>query len=92
MKLLSSITFALVLSFNVSANKTENSETSGTANKADACSSCHNAMVSLQGRGVEVIIKQTNAIKSGEKSHLPAGINELSDKDIAEIAAYLDKA
>ena len=92
MKLLISITFTLVLSFNVSANKPDNSQSSDSVNKADACSSCHNGMVSLQGRGVAEIIKQTNAIKSGEKTHLPAGINELNDTDIAEIAAYLDKA
>jgi cytochrome c553 len=60
-------------------------------NKAEACLGCHNAMVSLNGRGAGTIVSQIQAIRSGDKAH-PPGLAELSDEAIAEIAAYLDGA
>jgi cytochrome c553 len=62
------------------------------AAKAKDCTSCHNAVVSLKGRGADTIASQTKAIRSANKSHTPAGFEELSDEDIADIAAYLDRA
>jgi cytochrome c553 len=59
------------------------------AAKAEDCTACHNAMVDLRGRGADAIASQTKAIRAGNKAH-PPGIAELSDEDIADIAAYLD--
>lgn len=58
---------------------------------AAACTACHNAMVSLKGRSAKTIAEQTKAIRAGDVKH-PPGLAELSDKDIADIAAYLDTA
>ncbi len=74
------------------AIETANNQSVDSPTKADACSSCHNSIVNLKGRGVDVIIKQTKAIQSAEKPHPPAGIKELCDEDIATIAEFLDKA
>lgn len=61
------------------------------AAKAEDCTACHNAMVDLKGRGADAIVSQTKAIRDGNKRH-PPGLSELSDEDIADIAAYLDGA
>jgi cytochrome c553 len=61
------------------------------AAKAEACSGCHNAVLSLNGRGADAITDQIKAIRSGDKDH-PPGLADLSDEDIADIAAYLDGA
>ena len=87
MKLLISATVVFLFCFNVSANDTPNNPPT----KAIICSGCHNKMVSLKGRGVDVITKQTKAIQSYVKPHPPAGIKDLCDEDIAEIADFLDK-
>ena len=62
------------------------------AAKAKDCTGCHNSIVSLKGRGADAIAGQTKAIRSGTERHPPAGVEELSDEDIADIAAYLDGA
>ena len=59
--------------------------------KAEGCAACHNAVVSLSGRGADAIAGQMKAIRSGDKDH-PPGLADLSDEDIADIAAYLDGA
>jgi cytochrome c553 len=61
------------------------------AAKADGCKSCHNSVVNLNGRGADTIAAQTKAIRSGAKQH-PPGIADLSEDEIADIAAYLDGA
>jgi len=61
------------------------------AEKADSCVSCHNVMVSLQGRGAGVIADQVREIRAGRKSH-PPGLADLLEEDIEIIAAYLDTA
>ena len=61
------------------------------AAKAKDCTGCHNSIVSLKGRGADAIAGQTKAIRSGAKVH-PPGVAELSEEDIADIAAYLDGA
>ncbi len=57
--------------------------------KAERCAGCHNVMVSLNGRGADAIAGQMKAIRSGDKDH-PLELADLSDEDIADIAAYLD--
>jgi cytochrome c553 len=59
--------------------------------KAETCAGCHNAMASLNGRGADAIAGQMKAIRSGDKEHL-LELTDLSDEDIADIAAYLDGA
>jgi cytochrome c553 len=59
--------------------------------KAEGCAGCHNAVVSLNGSGADAIVGQMKAIRSGDKDH-PPGLADLSDEDIADIAAYLDGA
>ncbi len=54
-------------------------------------SACHNSIINLSGKGVDVITKQIKSIQSENKPHPPAGINELCDKDIAAIATFLNK-
>jgi cytochrome c553 len=61
------------------------------AAKAVGCKGCHNSVVNLNGRGADTIAAQTKAIRSGAKQH-PPGVTDLSDDDIADIAAYLDGA
>lgn len=61
------------------------------AAKAEACSGCHNAVLSLNGRGADVITGQMKAIRSGDTDH-PPGLANMSNEDIADIAAYLDGA
>ena len=61
------------------------------AAKAKACVACHNAMVSLKGKGADTIVEQMKAIRAGDKSH-PPGLASLKDEDLAIIAAYLDSA
>ncbi len=61
------------------------------ADKAAACLGCHNAVISLKGRGVSVIAAQMQAIRAGEAPH-PPGLAGLTDDDIAAIAAWLDGA
>ncbi|MGR8947206.1 MAG: c-type cytochrome [Gammaproteobacteria bacterium] len=61
------------------------------ATKAKGCTACHNAAVSLKGRGAEVIAAQSKAIRAGSKAH-PPGLADLCDKDIEDIAAFLDGA
>ena len=65
-------------------------DTDAVAAKAAQCAECHNAMVSLKGRGADAIASQTRTIRSGDKRHPPAGVEELSDEDVADIAAYLN--
>ena len=91
MKLIFTTTFILLFCLNATAGETADSKASVASNKAEACSTCHNSMVSLKGRGVDVIISQTKAIQAAEKAHPPAGLKDLCDADIAEIAAFLDK-
>ena len=90
MKLLFTTAVIFLFCFKVSASEVATNKASVEPNKAEACSSCHNSMINLKGRGVDVIIKQSKAIQAAEKSHPPTGISELSDKDVAEIAAYLN--
>lgn len=59
--------------------------------KAEGCAACHNAIVSLNGRGADAIADQMKAIRSGDRNH-PPGLADLSDEDIADIAVYLDGA
>ena len=65
-------------------------DATGAAESA-ACAACHNTMVNLKGRGAAAIAEQIGAIRAGEKAH-PPGLAELSEEDIAIIAAYLDGA
>ena len=67
------------------------SDTPANAAKADACRSCHNAVISLKGRGADVIAAQMKAIRAGDAPH-PPGLAGLTDDDIAAIAAWLDGA
>lgn len=92
MKLFFTTMLILLFCLRVSANEIKVNESNETASKVDACSRCHNVVVSLKDRGVDVIIKQTKSIQSENKPHPPAGIQELSDDDIAVIAAILDKS
>ncbi len=59
--------------------------------RAEACLSCHKVVASLTGRGASVIADQMKAIRAGEKDHAP-GLADLTDEEIAEIAAFLDGA
>lgn len=61
------------------------------AEKAKTCAACHNTMVSLRERGADVITEQIKAIQAGDKDY-PPGLAELSEEDLADIAAYLDAA
>jgi len=64
----------------------------GTATASDApanaCRSCHNAVISLKGRGADVIAAQMKAIRAGDAPH-PPGLAGLTDDDIAALAAWL---
>ncbi len=92
MKLLFTTMFTVLFCSQALASEAVNSQVSDESNQAEACSSCHNSIVSLKGRGVDAIIKQTKAIQASTKPHPPTIINELSDDDIAAIAALLNKA
>ena len=59
--------------------------------KVKACLSCHNAAISLRGKGASVIASQMKTIRAGDKGH-PPGLTDLTDEEITEIAAYLDGA
>ncbi len=61
------------------------------AAKAKSCAACHNAMVSLKGRGTDVITGQIKAIRTGDKEH-PPGLASLCEEDLKDIAAYLNTA
>ena len=64
-------------------------DASAGATKAEECTACHNTPISLKGRGVDMIAEQIIAIRAGDQKH-PPGLGELSEEDIADIAAYLD--
>ncbi len=82
--------FLLVLVLSACSQALAGDDAAGKA-KAENCAACHNAMVSLKGRGAETIAAQMKVIRSGEKTH-PPGLADLNDEDIAAIAAYLDGA
>lgn len=65
------------------------SDTPTGADKAAPCLGCHNAVVSLKGRGADVIEAQMKAIRDGDAPH-PPGLAGLADDDIEAIAAWLD--
>jgi cytochrome c553 len=90
MKLLFTTMFTVLFCSQALANEAVNSQVSDESNKAETCSNCHNSIISLKGRGVDVIIKQTKAIQASKKPHPPAGISQLCDEDMAEIATYLN--
>jgi cytochrome c553 len=91
MKLFVTALFVILVSLNVAAKESDKGDSKDPAQVAAACSGCHNKMINLKGRGVDVIINQTKAIRSSDKSHPAAGIKDLCDEDIAVIAAYLDE-
>ena len=92
MKLLVTAMFIILVCIDVTAKESDKSASNNDpAQLAATCSGCHNKMISLKGRGVDVIVNQTQAIGSSKKSHPAAGIKELCDEDIAKIAAYLDE-
>jgi cytochrome c553 len=89
MKFIFRTTVAFLICFNAFANETIKNDVETTP--AKACLGCHNKMVNLNGRSVEAIVNQTNAIKTSNKKHPDAGIKQLSDEEIAKIAAFLNE-
>ena len=61
------------------------------AGAADACMKCHgpDAKYSLVGTGVDVLVEKMTTIRDGGVKHPPL-LKDLSDEDIAAIAAALD--
>ena len=57
----------------------------------DACMKCHDpdGKTSLAGTGVDALIEKMTAIRDGDVKHPPV-LKDLSDEDIAAIAAALD--
>lgn len=81
---------ALTVSSTVLA-ETNSADASAGAAMAKNCTGCHNSIISLEGRGSEVIRRQLNTIRSGNKIHIP-NIDNLDEKDLTDIAAYLNDA
>lgn len=86
------VLFVCLICFAVIARDTAHAQSEKNPQKVDVCLSCHNQIVSLKDRGIDVIIKQTKVIKTTDRPHPPSGINELSEEEIEAIAAILDKA
>lgn len=72
------------------AGETASSLDDDASHQVNKCTGCHNSIINLKGRGVELIIKQTKVIQSEQKPHPAAGIKALSDEDIKAIAEFLD--
>lgn len=72
------------------ADETASSLADDSLHQVNTCTGCHNSIINLKGRGVELIIKQTKAIQSEQKPHPAAGIKALTDEDIKIIAEFLN--
>jgi cytochrome c553 len=61
------------------------------AGAADACMTCHgpDAKYSLVGTGVDVLVEKMTAIRDDGVKHPPL-LTDLTDEDLATIAATLD--
>ena len=61
------------------------------AGAADACMNCHgpDAKYSLVGTGVDVLVEKMTTIRDGGVKHPPL-LTDLTDEDLATIAAILD--
>ena len=84
------ILMAIFLAYGLAlaAEQASGDASAGTA-KAENCIACHNALISLKDRGADTIGNQIKAIRAGSRGH-PPGLADLSDEDIADIAAYLN--
>ncbi|MGH1360776.1 MAG: c-type cytochrome [Burkholderiaceae bacterium] len=59
------------------------------ADKARSCVACHNAIISLKGRGPSVLLRRIKDIREGNKIHKP-DLDTLNEADLMEIAVFLN--